>query len=540
MRRVPDQPDIDAFAREAQPPSGRRPAGAGRSRAGRASRVLGLLFVVGLLLSGRAAAPSATRAQEVGTPQSGGFMQPGGMACLTRDVCYIAGTHNEATKSTGVILPLQNGVLAAQQGVAGAGSLDAVDCAGNDTCYAVGRSDADPEVGVFVTVADGVAPRALPVAGTAGLRDIACPDADTCYAVGDGPTLYSGVVVTIAGGAVQSVQTVAGASLRQIACVSGATCTALGDSGALRGGAVIVPIVGGVPGAPQSLGPNISVSTCGTDTICGTRLACVSADICYVAGSGQTNEPPPQHSGGAIIALKGGVAGERYWIDGATDLTAITCEAIDSCYAAGTAVSDTATVCDFQPALAIACQRPTDVVSSPVGLIVHISPGGSSYGYGSSPVRGVNGFTTITCPAQDVCYALGRSLGKDPAGVDNTQAAIVPLTPYVPAGPIPCPTPPPGPRLVVGTSHVQVGQQLEVSGTDFAAHTTATLWLDDDRADPLGSSAVGADGSFQAQLTIPSAAVPGAHRLSALVTVTNALGNPVCYEQGSVAITVVS
>ena len=44
-------------------------------------RVLGLIMVAGLLLSGRAAAPRAARAQHIGDLWGAGLMDPTGMAC---------------------------------------------------------------------------------------------------------------------------------------------------------------------------------------------------------------------------------------------------------------------------------------------------------------------------------------------------------------------------------------------------------------------------------------------------------------------------
>jgi photosystem II stability/assembly factor-like uncharacterized protein len=228
------------------------------------------------------------------TPDADGFIELNGASCATATSCVAVGYQELDFNARGIVMDSTDGGANWRAQTVGGRRLNAVSCARNGFCVAVG------EKGAIVTTTDGGATwQGRVLSSSVWLNGVNCPSAGLCVAVGG---LTDGLVLKSTDGGASwssyssgfddllSEESPAGTevlqcaspggcadgALRGISCPSTRFCVAVGDQGT-----VLTTADGGTTWTSQ-------VAAGGNSTKQLTGVSCVSQTDCVAVGEGGT------------------------------------------------------------------------------------------------------------------------------------------------------------------------------------------------------------------------------------------------------------
>jgi photosystem II stability/assembly factor-like uncharacterized protein len=301
------------------------------------------------------------------TTSSGGF---NAVSCPTVGECVAVGGDNES----GGVASTSNDLGATwNQGSMALGEpqLDAVNCASESNCVAVGQ-------GAAVTSNDGGKTwrsHTIPTANTT-LLGVDCPSSKLCVSVGvspgnNGP--FSGeLMVSFDGGAAWSVPKVPASlgALGSVACPTSKFCVAVGAS-------ILVTTDGGT---------NWSIRAVNGGTGVLRSVSCSSATSCVALGPNPAGIQDANASAFEVVTYDGGATWSAVTLPpGSSMLDVVSCSGATECVAAGSGQSGGAA-----PVL-----RSTD--------------GGDSWAPAQPWSSTVTSVSSVSCSAQTGCVFVGRA-----------------------------------------------------------------------------------------------------------------------------------
>jgi hypothetical protein len=320
-----------------------------------------------------------------------GTQQLNAVACATATTCLAVGVSG----SSGVVVPITNGVPGTPQAVSATNTLMGVACYGPTTCVAVGSfvqaNRTSNAVVVPITIANGsvVVGAVQTIPNVEGLNSVACYSTTSCVAVGT--SSFQGVVVPVTNGVAGAAQFIADddGGLTGVACYGPSACVAVGNNFPLfESDGVVVSISDGTAGAAQL------VTT--TSTLNG--VAC-RLSICEATGALQN---PPQ---AGVVEIIAGVPGTPQVAPGSVNgLLGVACPTDTLCEAVGNAPEG-----DFG-----------------TGVVVPVNSGVPGDPLAVSGASGLNG---IACPTATTCIAVGQN--SDMVGVVVTLTIVTTARPTI-------------------------------------------------------------------------------------------------------------
>ena len=313
---------------------------------------------------------SGTTWSRLSVPANGNLVA---ITCVTTDDCWAVGGHYTVPPddNDGVVQPLiehDSGtgftITDIPQTTGDADNLEAVTCASEDDCWAVGSYAANSENGgdglqhPLIEEYDGSGWRPIYVSGqplNGDLRAVACVDAGDCWAVGSVVVGndYAQLIEQYTGGGWTVVVgpdtegTSAAGGLGAVTCTGPNDCWAVGSTNppSTPTEETAQPLIEHYTGGAWTVVSSPFVNAANGGGLSG--IACTSADACWAVGLAQgplsdlmgtmpPNTVPPlfeQYTGARWSLVSGFPEGDA--------LTAISCVPDGVCYAAGTGLVET-------------------------------------------------------------------------------------------------------------------------------------------------------------------------------------------------------